>query len=237
MSYKNILAAVMLVTALFVPASAHAVAENTEPVREGVLPKVEKTLNSTVETVRDSAKTVAQEPIATKSERLSEQKDQVEARKAVLKAQLEERRELRKERLEGRMLAKCQNRQQVINELIDKSAKVGNAKLIRIQAFHAGIVKFYEDQSLQSDSYAAALENVTLKEGEAVAALEVMTDQNYDCEAADATDPAEAVRSVRDSKRESLKAYRDSVQELLKVANKAFADKNSTENETADETQ
>lgn len=229
---NKVLAGVTIAAVLVVPAPVLAVEGSHESERSGVLHNLEKTVESTVDTTRGVTKTVVEETTSTLQSKAATQKERIEARKAELKAEKAKRVEEKKEKLEGRRLARCQNRQEKINDLIDKSASVGQAKLARIQSFEAAIKQFYVDQSLTSESYEAAVASVDAKEAEAIAALETLDAQDYDCADADGANPSGEIRAVHDAKRESLKQYRDSVQELLRVVREAFATKKEALDET-----
>lgn len=227
----KILAGVTIASALILPAPVFA-QESAEPSRSGLLNTVEKTVESTVDSARGATKPVAQDVANTVTERVLSKKEQVEARKVELKQEMTKRAEEKKEKLDGQRLARCQNRQSTIDELMVKSQGVGQAKLARIQSFEAALKKFYADQGLVSDSYGTATANADATEAAAIAALEVMDDRTHDCEDVDAKDPAGEIRSLREGKRNALNQYRDSVQELLKVIRAAFAAKEEAVNET-----
>jgi hypothetical protein len=187
---------------------------------------------SAVERVQEDTKKVTNEvrntvesTVQSTDDTLTSQKERIEARKTELKQRLEAKATERKERLEGRRLAQCQNRQTNINELMDKSANVGREKLARIQGFEQAIKDFYVKQELTTAAYDDVVASVDAAEGEAIAALDAMDSWQYDCEAIDGQRPTEQIQLNREAKREGLKAYRDSVQELLKVVREAFVAK------------
>jgi hypothetical protein len=188
-----------------------------ERTRDNVRTKVESTTNEVRTTVEETESTV--------TDTLKSQKERIESRKSELREKLEAKAAERKERLEGRRLAQCQNRQTNINELMDKSANAGRDKLVRIQGFEQAIKDFYAKQELSSESYDAAVATVDAREAEAIAALDTMDSWQYDCEAIDGKRPTQDIQLNRQAKREGLKAYRDSVQELLKIVREAFTQK------------
>lgn len=179
-------------------------------------------LQDDAEKATNGVRTTVETTVQATDEKLASQKERIEARKAELRERLEAKATERKERLEGRRLAQCQNRQENINELMDKSAGVGREKLTRIQGFEQAIKDFYVKQELTADTYDAVVASVDTAEAEAVAALDTMDSWQYDCAEIDGQRPTEQIQLNREAKRESLKAYRDSVQELLKVVREAF---------------
>lgn len=223
--------AVAVVSALSVSVPTFALHENVSPEREGTVRKLEQASEPTVTAAEDATKSTVQNVSETTTERLQSQQEKIEARKAELKQRLEQRAAERKQRLEGRRLAQCQNRQDNINALISKSAEVGQAKLVRIQRFEEGIKKFYVDQALTSETYESVLATVDDKEAQAIAALDTMAVQKFDCLTVDGVKPSDAIKSVHETKRVALKEYRDSVQELLKTVRQAFTEKMEVQDE------
>lgn len=222
---KKVLLVATIAAVLVVPAPVFAHDGSHESEHKGLLDKVEKTVEKTVDSTRDNATLNLKETKDSLKERLKAQNEQVQERKAELKQEMTKRAEETKQKLEGRRLAKCQNRQATINELMTKSTTISQAKLARIQSYEAAIKKFYEEQALTSESYDSALATADEKETQAIAALEVMSDQTYDCLAADGENPSGEIRALHDTKREALNQYRDSVKELLNVVKSAFAAK------------
>lgn len=199
-------------------------AEGTDD-RRSVVNEVKQTVDDTSGAVDDSVeKTVA--------ERVTAQKEQIEARKAELEAKLRQRHAERKERLEGRRLAICQNRETAINELLDKSASNGKEHLARIQRFEEGVKRFYNAKELTSAEYDAAVLVADEKEGEAIAALNVLDAQQFDCATLDGASPSSSIKESRETKQAALRAYRDSVIDLLHIVKATFA---ATQTSTSDE--
>lgn len=155
----------------------------------------------------------------------TELRDRIEARKTELEDKLKQKLDDRKEKLEGRRLARCQNRETAINNLIDKSAALGKERLARIQAIENGVKAFYEKQQLSSTEYDAALQAADEKQAAAVAALEVVDTETFSCDQVDGANPSDTIKTTNVAKRTALKDYRDSVQQLIKVVRQAFVDK------------
>lgn len=183
----------------------------------GVVKTTENIVNTVEDTTDDAAKTLA--------ERLKEQRERIAQRKAELENELKQKREERKEKLEGRRLARCQNREDNINSLLDKSATIGKERLARIQRIEEGVKAFYEKQQLTSSEYDAAVQAVDEKEAAAVAALDVIETEDFNCDDVDGAKPSDTIHAAHEAKRTALKEYRDSVQQLIKIVRQAFVEK------------
>lgn len=150
------------------------------------------------------------------------QKEEIESRKAEFRERLAQKAHERKEKLDGRRLAQCENRQQRINALIDKTVTNGRTQLGNIQRVEARVAEFYAKKELSSTEYDAALAEADQAEAEAIAVLDVMAAQDFDCQAVDGAKPSETLRTTHQTKKSALQAYRQSVVELIKVTKRAF---------------
>ena len=220
------------VIALTIPAPVFAESNSEDTNKNDLVERVSRTVDDTVTTTKESETESVDDKTDSTRVAVFSREDQISSKKTELKEKLAQRLEDRKSKLEGRRLAKCENRQVAINKLIEKSAATGQAKFDRIKAFKEGIVGFYTDNSLNSDQYESLLADVESKEADAQAALETMADQTFECSLVDGTDPSATIKQVHESKRESLKDYRDSVQALLVDVRTAFAQTKETQDET-----
>ena len=200
--------------------------------RRGALSEVKQTVEDTTGVADDTVKQAVDTAEQTVARRVAAQKEQIEARKAELEAKLRQRHAERKERLEGRRLAVCQNRETAINELLDKSASNGKEHLARIQRFEEGVKRFYDAKELTSAEYDAAVLVADEKEGEAIAALNVLDAQQFNCATLDGASPSSSIKESRETKQAALRAYRDSVIDLLHIVKATFA---ATQTSTSDE--
>lgn len=155
-------------------------------------------------------------------ERLKQQRAAIEEKKTMLRDEMKQLRETKKASLEGRRLAQCQNRQADINALMLKSVQHGRDRLSRIQRFEEGAKAFYEKQGLASESYDSALQAADAKEAAAIAAIDVMAAEKFQCANADGDKPSGEIQTARVSKRQALGEYRDSVKALIVVIKEAF---------------
>ncbi|MES2875871.1 MAG: hypothetical protein V4678_00200 [Patescibacteria group bacterium] len=197
--------------------SGSQVTENTE--QRGVLNRVQQTVDDTVTTTTDDTKAVVNDV----RDKVVTQKERVEQRKAELNAQLEQKSADRKQKLEGRRLAQCQNRQEKINKFIDQSETVSRKHLENVQRFEASITSFAEAKSIQSEGYVAMVADVDEKEVAAIAAIDVLAAHQFDCTMVDGVTPSSSIRQVREAKRTALHAYRDSVIQLIQTVKQEFA--------------
>lgn len=224
------LIAIAVIT-LTIPAPVFAESNSEDTNKDDSVDRVSRTVDDTVTTTKEKVTDSVDDDSEGRRVAVLSREEQITAKKLELQEKLAQRLEDRKAKLEGRRLAKCENRQAAINKLIDKSASTGQAKFDRIKAFKDGIIGFYTDQSLKSDQYESLLADVESKEAGAQAALETMADQTFECSMVDGTDPSATIKQVHESKRESLKDYRDSVQALLENVRTTFAQMKETQDE------
>lgn len=227
MSRNKLVVAVALALALTGSVPVLARGETNEVERESVRDRIEQTVQSTDDTVKSTVQTVNDGA----EDKLGSRQERIDAKKAEIQQKLDAKASERKVKLEGRRLAQCQNRQANINALLNKSLNVGQAKLERIQNFEAAIIKFYEEKELSSDAYEAAKADSAAKGVSATAALESIQTTTFECTDVDAGKPSDTIKTAHEMKRNALKEYRDSVQELLKVVREAFAAKAGAEDE------
>lgn len=201
--------------------------------RRNVISEVKQVVDDTTNDVEDRAVKAIVATEQTVEERVAAQREKIETRKAELEAKLRQKQAERMERLEGRRLALCQNRETKINELLDKSAEVGKNHLSRVQRFEEGVKRFYQAKELSDASYDTVVATVDEKEAAAIAALSVLDATQFDCLTLDGASPASSIKESRETKRFALREYRDSVIELLHTVKRAFADTQSTSTQEA----
>ncbi|HRJ06340.1 MAG TPA: hypothetical protein PK096_04105 [Candidatus Saccharibacteria bacterium] len=207
----------LLVLGVATPAFALDLRSDYLPLTSDVEAIVDGATKTLARTVTETTETLKEE-----QEDFSTQKERIEARRAELKAELENRRETIKQRLEGRRLAVCENREERINALIDKGVETSKKRLAAIQRVEEGVKKFYANQELSHEGYDSAVANVEAKEADAIAAIDTVADVNFDCSSVDEEKPAHTVRDLHKQRRDALKAYRQSVKELIAVVREAF---------------
>lgn len=161
--------------------------------------------------VGEDAKTRAQRQV----QRISEQR-------VAIKERIEQRKTAVKQRLAGKRLAVCENRETRINQLLTRSAQNGQRQLGTIQRLEEGVKTFYSDRQLSAEGFEAAATVVDTKEADAIAALEVLKNLEYDCATVDAERPAEVVSSLVHDRHEALKSYRTAVKDMLLVVKQAL---------------
>ncbi len=156
------------------------------------------------------------------------QKTEIENKQRVFKEQ--SKTDEHRNKLEGRRLAQCQNRQNKINSLMNKASGIGHERLARIQQLEEAIKNFYIKQKLASDSYESAVAAADQKEASAVAALDELANQKFDCAKVDGDNPAKSLKDAQQVKRQALNEYRESVKQLLAIVKDALRSKKSTMN-------
>lgn len=167
-----------------------------------------------------------------------EQKVQIEARKAELKAKLEAAKEARMNKLEGKRLEICEKRQTKVNNILARGTEQSRKHLGVFQKIEEKVKQFYVDKNLSAEGYDAAVTNADEKEAAAVAAIEASTETTFDCATTDGAKPGDAVRELMKTRHEALKAYRTAVKDLILVVKKGHGQQqNSTTTETESETE
>lgn len=203
--------------------------------RKPVVSEVKQAVETTTETESSEVEKTLEDREQGARDRAAVQRDQMEMRKAELEAKLRQKQAERKEKLEGRRLAMCENRQANINTLLDKSAQKGQERIARIQRFEEGVKRFYDEKNLVSEEYDAANSAVGEMKAKAEAALTVLDQEQFSCDMVDGAKPSDTLKESREMKHTALKAYRDSVINLLHVVKAAFAEQQSTAPESTEE--
>lgn len=191
--------------------------------------RAEQTVNQTRENVNETRDQL-KETRGEVKDLFKSQKEQIEQRRSELKQEIESSRAARKTELTDKRLELCQQRQSKINELLAGSAKVGRERLTHIQSVKAKVKDFYTRKNLTSSEYDAALAVVDEKEAAAVAAVEVVETQKFDCAKVDGSKPSGEIKTMHEAKHSALNDYRDSVKQLIqivKAAAQAKADEGS----------
>ncbi len=196
--------------------------------RDDVVSQTEKKVESIVKNVTNGE---TERAASTVKEHVTAQREQLDARKAELKQKLELKADARKEKLEGRRLAQCQNRQARINELMVKSSDVSNRHLENIQKFEASVTTFAEKKSINSEAFVTQLAKVDGNEELAKEAIKVTAEQQFDCLSVDAQLPAGTLKAAREEKRGALRDYRQSVIDLIKIVKQEFAQTQASKEE------
>lgn len=213
--------AMLIVTGLTVPVLAHEGADDSRAHSEV---ETENELETRHDDTLDDNSSVQIEAGDDSATRLERQAERIKERRAELEAKLAERKAERKERLEGRRLAMCENREERINQLLDRSVDNGKRHLTVIQKIEEGIKKFYDDKSLNASGYDAAVAATDEKEADAIASLDVLADVQFDCANVDGQKPGATLASVVHQRHDALKAYRTAVKDLLLVVKKSLHD-------------
>ena len=153
------------------------------------------------------------------------QLEQIRERRQALLEDYAERKDEVKERLKGARLAKCENREAKINELIDRGVNNSRKLLAAIQRVEEGVKNFYEKHELSSGEYEAAAQNTDDKETAAIAVIDAIGEQDFSCENVDGEKPARTLHDLHKQRRAALVEYRQSVKELMAVVRKALVEK------------
>ena len=128
-----------------------------------------------------------------------------------------ERRAEVKERLEGRKLQACQNREKAITNIM---ARIGNRGEKQIDVFNKiaeRTQKFYIDKQLSLSNYEALVAEVSAKKAAAQAAVELVksTSVEFNCEGDNPKGAADSFKQLMRDQNDALKAYKTSVKNLI----------------------
>ncbi len=169
-------------------------------------------------------------------ERQAKIQERIEERQKKLEERFNERRTKIEEKLAGKRLERCERLETRINNLLDRSVERSRDKLAVFQRIEEGVKEFYVNKGLSAEGYEAALANADAKEADAIAAIDAMAEQNFECDEAESSNPGEMISEAAHTRHEALKAYRESIKELIKVVKQALEDSSNSDDDS-DETE
>lgn len=164
-----------------------------------------------------------------REDRMNKMNARIAERRAELEQKFEAKKERIKERLAGKRLELCENREERINSLIQSSAEHAKRKLAVFQKIEQGVKNFYEDKGLSADGYEAAVANADEKEAEAIAAIDAMVGLTFSCDSVDGSNPGSVIRQAAHARHDALQSYKEAVRELILEVKQALE---ATETET-----
>ena len=221
MKQRNILLSLILAATLTISLSGSAFAEDGTATTE-TNNNSEQSASET-QTTNDRSDQMAA--------RKAEQEKRIQTRKAELIEKFKAKQEKRKEKLAGKRLEVCQKRQDRINTLLEKSGERGKNKLTLFQRIEAKVKKFYESKGLVSADYSAAVAVANEKETRAVAAIDAMAVQEFNCDKTDGAKPGGVIREAVTARRDAMKDYRTAIKDLIDVVRQALKSSKSTPTE------
>lgn len=131
-------------------------------------------------------------------------------------------------RLEGIKLRACENRERVINNMLDRITKRGERRLNVYNAIAERVQEFYTKKGLSLSNYDDLVTDVDAKK----AAAQTLVDQikakevNFTC---DGSDPKGTAASIKEDLRAEIKAlhdYQQSIKDLIVAVKTAISDSN-----------
>ena len=161
------------------------------------------------------------------------EKTRAEAKKQALERLAQKKAEV-KSKLDERRRAKCQERENKINTIIAQRAGQGAKHYEVFKKIKDRVITFTESKEISPDGYAALLASVNEKEQAVIVAIETAKTVKLDC-AAESSDKnmGNYIRQSVSEIRESLKAYRTSVKDLIAGVKQAAETKvNATESQS-----
>lgn len=221
-------AAALMVAVMTAPAYAQGGSDDSTTSGNTVENILRKTTETVTTTVDDTTKSATDDAKATTTS-VKTLREQIEAKRAELKSEIQQKLDARKQKLEGRRLAQCENRQASINNLISKSAQIGQDRLTLIKDFETRAMEFATKKNLANADIEAAKEAADAAEADATAAVDVMSSTTFDCSMIDGANPTENIKTTREAKHTALKDYRAAVVHLIQVIKSAFSAQQSSE--------
>ena len=133
------------------------------------------------------------------------------------KKSVETSRESAKLRLEGTKLKACENREKVINSILDRIAKRGERRLSVYSSIFNRVQEFYEKKNLSISNYDALVADVNAKKTAAQAAIDkAASDQvDFQCDGDDPKGVAAGFKSDLKAQINTLHDYRKSIRNLI----------------------
>lgn len=176
-----------------------------------------------------ASKTFSSEELEKKRQELQEQpaksKTEVqanaEAKRKELQAQVEDKKQAIRQKLSDQRLKICKEHQDKINKIVDGSKTRGQKVLERLQAAETKVRAYYERLNITLANYDALSAVIDDKEAAAIAAVNVTGDTQFSCDSDDATRPGGIISDTMRSQHSALKAYRDSIRDLIKAIREA----------------
>ncbi|MEX0881654.1 MAG: hypothetical protein WEC17_00070 [Candidatus Saccharimonadales bacterium] len=141
-----------------------------------------------------------------------------------------EAQEAAKIRLEGAKLKACENRERIINNILDRLAKRGERRLNVYSAITDRVQVFYEKKGLNVSNYDELLADISAKKAVAQAAVDEIRADEVDF-ACDGTDPKGAAAGFKEDLKAEIKAlhvYQQSIKDLIVAIKTSISSLNQT---------
>lgn len=152
-------------------------------------------------------------------ERISQIKQRVEERRAQIRQEV------------------CERRQERLNTVIPNLARGATAVKGTLDKVYERVQGFYDSGQLTVENYDELKSNVDTAKTEAEAALEALTDYEFelDCDNPNAAQQLDGFREAVGQARDALKNYRDQLVVLISSMRAAVAEANSNNSETEEQ--
>lgn len=135
-------------------------------------------------------------------------------------------RETAKARLEGAKLRACENRERVINNILDRLAKRGERRLGVYSKIYERILDFYDKHELPVPNYDGLVADTNAKKTAAESAVAKIKsgEVDFSCDGSDPKGVAAGFKAGLKAEIQALQAYHQSIKELIKSIKTAVAD-------------
>lgn len=131
-------------------------------------------------------------------------------------------------RLEGIKLRTCENRERVINNMLDRIAKRGERRLNVYNAIAERVQEFYTKKGLSLSNYAELVADVDAKKAAARTLVDQIKAEEVDF-TCDGLDPRGAAASFKEDLKAEIKAlhdYQQSIKDLIVAVKTAISESN-----------
>lgn len=199
---------------------AHAITESE--TTDSTSPE-SSTTSETERKSREELKAEAEKRMAEAKARAAEIKAKAEANKA--------KRELAAQKLDAAKQRICEKRQTIITNVMTRMNNRGQKHLDLITAVSTKVQAFKNNKNLTVENYDTLLAAVESSKSAAQAAVDAVknTQVEFKCDGTDPKGVASNFKEAVTAQNEALKAYRDSVKDLIKAVRQANGTQNTTE--------
>lgn len=144
-------------------------------------------------------------------------RDASTAAKERLAQAAKERQTVVKERLEGRRLKACQNREKAVTNIMSRIGDRGQRQVDLFTKIAERTQKFYVDKGLSASNYDTLVADVAAKKAAAQAAVDSTksTVVEFKCDGENPKGVADSFKQSKNDQNDALKAYKTSVKNLI----------------------
>lgn len=141
-----------------------------------------------------------------------------------------------KTRLEGSKLKACENREIVINKILDRIAARGEKRLNVYTVISERVQEFYTKKDLSVSNYDELVAEVNSKKAAAETAIETTKNKQieFNCDGSDPKGYASGFKADLKAEIQALHAYQQSIKDMIVAVKTAIADSNQNNSDNSD---